>query len=54
MWEFLKKYDGKDVNVFIHAAKLETKNSKKGTYQDSNWWNRVLDWNLKRGNIILK
>lgn len=54
MWNFLKKYDGKDVVDFINDAKLETKNSKKGTYQDSSWWDRELEWNLERGNIILK
>ena len=54
MWNFLKKYDGKDVDEFINDAKLETKNSKKGIYQDSNWWDRELEWNLERGNIILK
>ena len=54
MWNFLKKYDGKDVNEFIQDAKLETKKAKKGTYQDSNWWDRELEWNLERKNIILK
>ena len=54
MWDFLKKYDGKDVNEFIKDAKVETKKAKKGTYQDSNWWDRELEWNLERKNIILK
>ena len=54
MWNFLKKYDGKDVNEFIKDAKVETKKAKRGTYQDSNWWDRELEWNLERKNIILK
>ena len=30
MWNFLKKYNGCDVNKFIDDAKIETKRAKKG------------------------
>lgn len=53
-WEFLKKFDGYKVIDFIESAKAETKSSPLDTFQKSNWWDREIDWNIERGNIIIR
>ena len=53
-WEFLKKFDEKKVSAFIESAKIETKNSPAETFQESNWWEREIDWNIEKGNITIK
>jgi len=50
-WDFLKEFDGKPLGSFIESAKEKTASSPKGTFQESNWWEREIAWNIKRGNI---
>ncbi|MGZ3745372.1 MAG: hypothetical protein ACXVBQ_16030 [Pseudobdellovibrionaceae bacterium] len=52
--EFLKKIDGNKISVFFELAKIETKSSPAETFQESNWWEREIDWNIERGNITIK
>jgi hypothetical protein len=53
-WEFLKKFDGKSLGSFVEAAKVKTRNSSTGIFQEGNWWNREIDWNVERGNIAIR
>jgi len=50
-WSFLKGFDGKPLSSFIEAAKEKTASCPTGTFQESNWWEREIAWNIKRGNI---
>jgi hypothetical protein len=49
--EFLKKFDRKKVSDFIDSARTETENRDNGTFQEGNWWEREIKWNLERRNI---
>ena len=53
-WEVLKQFNGETVSSFVEAAKAKTRNSPPGTFQESNWWERELAWNLERNNIAIR
>jgi hypothetical protein len=50
-WVFIQGFDGQAINTFIDAAKAEV---NPGLYQEGEWWNREVQWNLERGNITLE
>lgn len=53
-WELLKQFNGKTVESFTEAAKAKTKQMPAEVYQSGSWWDRELEYNLEKNNIMLK
>jgi len=53
-WDFLKTFNGRKVSDFIDSARIKTENSPIDTFQEGNWWEREIKWNIERCNIEIR